>query len=190
MKRLLLILILTLSFQSWIKADDIRDFEIEGMSIGDSLLDFYSKNKAKSFIQKNQYPKSQRVKIYSIRDEKFTTYDYVAADIVEDGTYRILKISGKIIFKNNIDGCYKKMNEIDKDLNEIFTDKNRFSGDKKHRADKSGKSTMKVIGYSLKDDDINIQCTDWSDEMKLNDVLTLMLMTKEWQNFIDNEAYK
>ena len=82
------------------------------------------------------------------------------------------------------------MNEIDKDLNEIFTDKNRFLGDKKHRADKTGKSTMKVIGYSLKDDDINIQCTDWSNEMKLNDVLTLMLMTKEWQNFIDNEAYK
>ena len=49
---------------------------------------------------------------------------------------------------------------------------------------------MKVIGYSLKDDDINIQCTDWSDEMKFTDVLTLMLMSKEWQNFIDNEAYK
>ena len=45
MKRLLLILILTLSFQSWAKADDIRDFEIEGISIGDSLLDFYSEEK-------------------------------------------------------------------------------------------------------------------------------------------------
>ena len=38
MKRLLLILILTFSFQTLTKADDIRDFEIEGMSIGDSLL--------------------------------------------------------------------------------------------------------------------------------------------------------
>ena len=43
MKRLLLILILTFSFQSWTKADDIRDFEIEGMSIGDSLLDHFTK---------------------------------------------------------------------------------------------------------------------------------------------------
>ena len=43
MKRLLLILILTLSFQTLTKADDIRDFEIEGMSIGDSLLDFFNK---------------------------------------------------------------------------------------------------------------------------------------------------
>ena len=41
MNRLLLILILTLSFQTLIKADDIRDFEIEGMSIGDSLLEFF-----------------------------------------------------------------------------------------------------------------------------------------------------
>ena len=38
MKRLLIILILTLSFQTLTKADDIRDFEIEGMSIGDSLF--------------------------------------------------------------------------------------------------------------------------------------------------------
>ena len=43
MKRLLLILILTFSFQTLTKADEIRDFEIEGISIGDSLLDFVQK---------------------------------------------------------------------------------------------------------------------------------------------------
>ena len=42
MKRLLLILILTFSFQTLSKADDIRDFEIEGMSIGDSLLNYFT----------------------------------------------------------------------------------------------------------------------------------------------------
>ena len=47
MKRLLLILILTLSFQSWTKADDIRDFEIEGISVGDSLLDYFTKEEIK-----------------------------------------------------------------------------------------------------------------------------------------------
>ena len=44
MKRLLLILILTFSFQALSKADDIGDFEIEGVSIGDSLLDHFSKD--------------------------------------------------------------------------------------------------------------------------------------------------
>ena len=43
MKRLLLIFILTFSFQSWTKADDIRDFEIEGISVGDSALDYFTK---------------------------------------------------------------------------------------------------------------------------------------------------
>ena len=189
MKIYFLILILFLNFQLSTKADDIRDFEIEGMSIGDSLLDYYSINKVKSFLQKNQYPSSQRIKMYFIDDKKFTTYDYVSVDVIDDDNYEILKISGQIIFRDNISDCYKKMEQIDDDLKMLFTDKNRFTGEKKHRADKSGKSTMKVIGYGINDDDINIQCTDWSSEMKLTDRLNLMLMTREWQNFIDNEAY-
>ena len=68
MKRLLLILILTFSFQSWTKADDISDFEIEGISIGDSALDFfdesdikknskdYFKDKTYTPVQNDNYP--------------------------------------------------------------------------------------------------------------------------------------
>ena len=44
MKRLLLIFIFTLSFQSLTKADDVNDFEIYGLSVGDSLLKFKSKS--------------------------------------------------------------------------------------------------------------------------------------------------
>ena len=51
MKRLLLILILTFSFQTLTKADDIRDFEIEGMSIGDSLLDYFTNKQVKKFVK-------------------------------------------------------------------------------------------------------------------------------------------
>ena len=44
MKFLFLILFLILNFQSWTKANDIRDFQIEGMSIGDSALKYFSKD--------------------------------------------------------------------------------------------------------------------------------------------------
>ena len=47
MKRLLLVLILTFNFQSFTNADDIRDFQIEGMSIGDSLLNFFTEDEIK-----------------------------------------------------------------------------------------------------------------------------------------------
>ena len=50
-----LILILTFSFQSLTKADDIRDFAIEGMSIGDSALDFFTKNEIDN-SQNAKYP--------------------------------------------------------------------------------------------------------------------------------------
>ncbi len=50
MKTVLAVLILTFSLQSMIKAEDISDFEIEGISIGDSLLDFFSKNQIDNFL--------------------------------------------------------------------------------------------------------------------------------------------
>ena len=41
------------------KADDIRDFEIEGVSIGESLLDKYNKNVLDN-IEKYYYPNSKK----------------------------------------------------------------------------------------------------------------------------------
>ena len=38
MKKLFIIIIIFISFQSLSKADDISDFQIEGISVGDSLL--------------------------------------------------------------------------------------------------------------------------------------------------------
>ena len=60
MKKLLGIVVLGLLFISApSQADDIRDFQIEGMSIGDSLLDYYSKKEIKKFL-KTYYPKSKK----------------------------------------------------------------------------------------------------------------------------------
>ena len=47
MRVFIAVLVLIFSLQSWTKADDISDFEIEGMSIGDSLLDHFDENKIK-----------------------------------------------------------------------------------------------------------------------------------------------
>ena len=71
MKNLLLILILTLSFQTLTKADDIRDFQIEGMSIGDSALNFFTKDKIKK-NKKNWYKDKKFYGVeFKIKSEKF-----------------------------------------------------------------------------------------------------------------------
>ncbi len=47
MKKLFLYIILIINFQSFSNANNISDFEIEGMSVGDSLLKFFSEKKNK-----------------------------------------------------------------------------------------------------------------------------------------------
>ncbi len=47
MKKLLAILVLTLCLTTPSQADDINDLEIDGVSIGDSLLDHYSVSEIK-----------------------------------------------------------------------------------------------------------------------------------------------
>jgi hypothetical protein len=44
MRVFITVLVLIFSLQSWTKADDISEFEIEGMSIGDSALDYFSED--------------------------------------------------------------------------------------------------------------------------------------------------
>ena len=57
-------IILTLFFLNIVslKADDIKDFEIEGMSIGSSLLDYYTVDEINQNIDPN---------IYKDKDGKF-----------------------------------------------------------------------------------------------------------------------
>ena len=47
MRIFIVVLVLIFSLQSWTKAEDITDFEIEGISIGDSLLDYMTKDEIK-----------------------------------------------------------------------------------------------------------------------------------------------
>ena len=65
-KLILKVLILILSFHNLSIADDISEFEIEGKSIGESLLDYYSKKEISNAIQMN-YPKSDKYVKYQFK---------------------------------------------------------------------------------------------------------------------------
>ena len=88
------------------QADDIRDFEIEGMSIGDSLLDYFSEKEIKS-RKKWFYPKSKKYYRINILN-KFEEYDHVTFHIKEDDKkYIIESIKGVKYFLNNYNECLK-----------------------------------------------------------------------------------
>ena len=198
MKRLLLILILTFSFQSWTKADDIRDFEIEGMSIGDSLLDYFTKKKIR--IKRKyriKYPNSKKFTAITFdEDPKLKVYDSIQANVkTNDKKYIIYSISGISYFDNNISKCKEQMKLISKELIKIFPNASNINKTKKHEYDKSGKS---LIHQSIFDMDsgaeARVECYDWSKKMSrkhnLDDQLIVSILSENFSYFITNEAYK
>ena len=146
MKKLSAYLFLILfSFSAPSFADDIRDFQIEGVSIGDSLLDYYSEEEIKA--NSKNYFESKFTLVVIDHSKNFQVYDSVQfVHKKEDKGYKIYSITGYIDYDKNIDGCYKKLNELDKELSILFKDAKRsIPKTVKHPADKSGKSTIKEI---------------------------------------------
>ena len=194
MKKLSTYLFLVLfSFSAPSFADDIRDFQIEGMSIGDSLLDYFSEDEIKNNIIKDYYKYKSNKKFITVEFNELPsakTYDLVQLDLKNDKKYEIYGLSGHIWYKENIDDCYKKQNEIDKELSKIFKGaKREHVSKKKHSVDESGKSNLTYIMYWFKSGDYaSIDCTDWSSKMKpREDNLGVSFVTKEFNDWIKKD---
>jgi|TARA_B110000027_G_C16077595_1_gene282082 hypothetical protein len=195
MNRLLLILILTLSFQTLVKADDIRDFEIEGMSIGDSLLDFISESEISSlsrYDKKNGSYKSN--KFFDLRLKKnINKYSEVLVGVkFMDKSYKIFSLAGAKDYSNNVSDCYVEMTNIEKTFNELFKNaKVKKVNKAKHPSDKSGLSTISSVYFDFPNQDYaSIQCFDWHKDMNFWDNLRIGLFSADYSKWLQYEAHK
>ena len=197
MKKFLATLILISMFQTPSWSDDIRDFQIEGMSLGDSLLDYLSEKKISDEIKSPNafvYKNNKFVAIYFPGSQNSEVYDYVGVTIKpNDKKYIIHEIKGYLKFHNDIENCLKKRDSIDSELSEVFKEAERTSDTISHAFDKSGKSRQYSVWYTFDTGFIEITCHDWSKKItKKNnwpDTLQVNIDSKEFENFINNEAY-
>ena len=187
MKKLSTYLFLILfSFSAPSFADDISDFEIEGVSIGDSLLDYFSEEKINANSRQDFYSEGKFVNVVIDHSQYFQVYDGVTfVHKKEDKGYKIYSITGYIDYDKNIDGCYKKFYKLDKELSIFFKGAKRsIPKTVKHSADKSGESTIRQIYYDFKSGDgVSIGCTDWSSKMDYPDSLQVNLDSKEFRQW-------
>ena len=195
MKRLLLILILTFSFQSWTKADDISDFQIEGMSIGDSLLELFTKKEIDS-IDPTVYPASQTFHDVPIVSVKFTTYDQVTFGLKKnDNKYIIYSLAGDLYFSEDYDNCLKKKKEIINSVGKLFSKQKR--NDYKHvfKSIDDGKSFSEITDFDFLDkSSLRIYCTNWTSETEkkrnFTDMLSINSVSSEYLDWLNSKAYK
>ena len=203
MNRLLLILILTLSFQSLTKADDIEDFEIGGMSIGDSLLDHFSeKNIIKELNSKYAYKyKSDFIRIaagtgegfYLIKDTK--QYDDIGITLkLEDKRYIIYSLSGRIFCDDEIKECFYNQKKISNDLKNFLGDSVKFeTWERVNPDDKTKKSKIFHNDFIPKNSNglITVGVYDYSksysEKTYFYSHTVIAIYSDEFNNFLDNE---
>ena len=185
MNKILLILILSFSFQTLTKADDISDFEIEGMSVGDSLLDYMTKKEIN--LSKRNYFEDQR-KYYVVGKAK-NLEKYEVVDLylkTGDKNYTIRTIGGMITL--DLKKCLNIKKNISKEFDKIFSNLKIDDYVRSHEYDKSGNSKQYQRIYSfgngdIMDSHIRIECDTWSkaiiDKDDFSDGLNVVAMTTE-----------
>ena len=186
MRVFIAVLVLIFSLQSWTKADDIRDFQIEGMSIGDSLLDFYSKDEINSF------------KIIPYKDDKITAYNVkINLDIYEeiqiafvtnDKKKKIVALEAIIDYPNNIDNCHVKIKDIYEEIKTILLDYDDLGLETNPLRNKKGTFTDYLLMTKEKDE-IQIACYDYEKSTPI-DHLRVAIRNYEYRKWLQNEAYK
>ena len=196
MKIFLITFLLLLSLKSWIKAEDIRDFEIEGISIGDSTLKYKDLVYVKKILKDNNtfYYKDRTYAVIDL-DIFSDLFDDMSVTIKpDDNKYIIQAIEGRIFFPNDIKNCKIKMDKISNDILSIFPGKNFQKIKNKHDYDKTGKSFFYANFMKLTKGSIEIFCIDWSNKITKRDgfidELKLGILNKEFRKWIDTEAFE
>ena len=186
MNRLLLIFILTLSFQTLTKADDISGFQIEEMSIGDSLLNFMSISEIKNDLKAQiNWPhtdkKFQRVEKY---EGSFENYEYIAAIIKpDDPQYIIYGLSGMIDI-NDSKKCNSIQEEIVGILKSTFKNAKIYNWNEPLRQDPSGKSMAVGVEFYLAKGSSSVVCYNFTKEANVKSGLDVSISNKEFDDWI------
>jgi len=195
MKKIILIILMLNWCAVNLYAEDISDFQIEGISLYDSATDHFSKKILKD--GKADYYTSDKFITSAIFDE-FETYDYLQLSYKKnDNKYKIVDISGTK--RINYSECLKSLDEIANDISSIYNSNEVEFLDKQtydHPADKSKQAKITDIVWSFPNGDlIIVQCYDWEStamgkELNYVDELKIAISNAEFDLWVSAEAYK
>ena len=190
-KKFLVLLFIILNFHSNIQADDIRDFQLEEISLFESALLFFSKQQIK---ERETYFDSNKYILATIKSKKFTKYqDLQIAYKTNDNNFTILGLTG--IIDKNYGSCLKKINEISIEFKNLFPNTHYEKLlEYDHQVDKSGETKVSDMFWEFNSgDQIVLACYKWNSkygkEKGYVDEMRISLRSKEYNDFLLYEAY-
>ena len=181
------VFLIILSFYVSAYADDVRDFEIDGMSIGDSLLDYFSKDKILNARNYDEYPSDMKFRIIDIYPENKFYEGIQFYYIPGDEKFIIQSLNGRKFF-SDIKNCYTEKKKIEKVLSSQFDNAtiNRQKKEK-HMDDPTGKSTYTATFFNLKEEGRgSVTCYDWNKDTGYNTSISVSIQSKSVANWVDS----
>ena len=191
-----LFIFLTVTFLSFsVLADEIKSFDIDGISVGDSLLKYVSKelieNKNKSF-----YPKSKKYYLieFNSQEMKFLdNYEFLGVHLKEnDNKFLIYSIKGMIEYDNDLESCLKQKKVVTTSI------KDTLPGSKEEKYENEygniyGQSKAYVSDFKVDGGFVRVWCNDWdkkNDQSKYwIDTIAVDLSTQIFLDWLNTEAY-
>ena len=155
-----------------VSAGNISDFQIEGFSVGDSLLDYMTINEIKEEIEFNKpsysYLREEFGEVYLFSN--FEDYYSVSFFVhLNDTKFIIQSIRGHINYDNKSrEDCIEQKYEIVDQISPLFEIKNKTEQTWIYELDSSGKSKNEYIEIFLKSGgNITISCSTWEKNFKI-----------------------
>ena len=185
MKIYLSVIILIFCLQSWTKADDISEFQIAGISIGDSLLDFYSEKEIEKFYNYDDLPSDMK---FRIADYENKTGQYDGLQFFykpEDKKFIIHSVSGHVYCYSNNE-CNKILEQIKSDMSKSLGNLEFKKNTYKHFDDKSGKSIGTVYFLNTNNGTLDVDYINWSKKMNYTDNVSVSLNTNEVIDWLES----
>ena len=188
-KKIFFTLIITLILQSFTKAEDINEFEIEGISIGDSLLSHFSEKEIIEGLNYDYYDSKTFIKVefWNFTPDK---YEIISAHVKNnDKDYLVYELSGNIIYKDNINDCYLQQKEIINELSKTFPNAKHADSGRQTTERGGGVSTWDRYDLDFTNGSIDIICYDWSNESGFVDHLSVGINSNEFAEWLREQPY-
>ena len=181
MNKVFIIIIYLILIQS-AKAVDIKGYGIEGINIGDSLLDHISEEEMNNYQSSNQPFDLKYNKIELNKKDFLKTYDSINIKYEKDSS-KIVTIEGVLYFKDKeFFMCHNKRKVIDDYISQMFPDiKPEYSESKFLSIDPTGNSYVIFTKFELSLNEFIITaCSNYNEklreERKVHDTLAVKLI--------------
>ncbi len=167
----ILIALFILLFPSSVFAEKLSDYEIEGISIGDSLLEHFSLeiiNDNLSFDYYTHKKNPLKFIVFGIsKNESFIKhFDRIEVTFKSDDSAFIVHSLNAGFFIDDRNQCLKIMMEYLQDLRKKFPSLEKSEiRTLDHSADPTGDSEVTEVEFYFNDGDLDLECYDWSENI-------------------------